>query len=215
MYMDDRRKVKVILVRTGKHAPPRRLEAPKEFLKPVSVPPVPLAPPEPVDDFTCYFDGSCGPINPGGKARYGWLIKDERGEVVAFESRHIGTGQGMTNNVAEYAGLYCLLRFIQRNNLLGHFRIQGDSLMVVNMATKRWGRKNPHKDHPHLLAWLLPIHQMLAEPIDGQKYSVAWIEREKNQEADTLSNLSYDYVPPEVDSRESHHEPFPHLIGNS
>ena len=50
-----------------------------------------------------YVDGLCEPMNPGGTATYGYLIRNEAGRVIARKSGVVGKGSEMSNNVAEYA----------------------------------------------------------------------------------------------------------------
>ena len=49
---------------------------------------------------TLYFDGSCGPVNPGGNASYGWLLFQDSIEI-ARGSGVEACGPEATNNVAE------------------------------------------------------------------------------------------------------------------
>ena len=51
-----------------------------------------------------FFDGACEPVNPGGTASYGWVIKKD-GKTILSGSGIVGSGEGMTNNVGEYHGL--------------------------------------------------------------------------------------------------------------
>jgi hypothetical protein len=47
------------------------------------------------------FDGACEPVNPGGTATFGVIIKDEDGTVIYEEHGLVGSGDAMSNNVAE------------------------------------------------------------------------------------------------------------------
>ncbi len=136
-----------------------------------------------------YFDGSCEPINPGGTAKCGWVILDEDGSVYKYGHRMIGTGIGMTNNVAEYDGLLDLLWAIRDARKEGGENdveaIYGDSLMVVNMVTGQWGKKNPHKKAEHLKERCLLAREMIGE----LEIEVRWIPREQNTIADYYSKL--------------------------
>ena len=135
-----------------------------------------------------YFDGACEPINPGGTASYGWLIK--RGDkIVAKGSGIVGSGNGMTNNVAEYTALIEALKHISKSNIVRCLNIFGDSNLVCNHISKKWGWNNkktkwvPHKDSPHLKNCLDEVFDLLR----NYKYEINWIPREQNQEADQLS----------------------------
>lgn len=58
-----------------------------------------------------WFDGSCGPVNPGGTAAIGVLIKED-GKTVYENSEVVGEGPLMSNNVAEYAALLDGLEYL-------------------------------------------------------------------------------------------------------
>lgn len=133
-----------------------------------------------------YFDGACGPKNPGGTACYGWLIKKD-GKVLESGCGVIGSGEGMTNNIAEYHGAVEGIKAFVRNDYKDVVTIFGDSSMVCHMLAKEWGWKkkfwNPHPKFPQLRKLLEEAHSHL-ENID---HKVQWIGREKNDEADKLS----------------------------
>lgn len=71
-----------------------------------------------------YFDGSCEPVNPGGTARFGFVVLEEE-EVLYGQGGVIGSGDGMTNNVAEYHGLIeCLKEKRIWYNIVRHEEVQ-------------------------------------------------------------------------------------------
>jgi ribonuclease HI len=134
---------------------------------------------------TLWFDGGCGPNNPGGIATYGWLVKDEAGRLV-------GSGKGVahnggplaTNNVAEWSGLIKGLRFIAGlAQLPTTLLIYGDSQLVINQFNRRW-----KCNKPHLQNLCNRAHKLIAEL--GIKPTACWIPREQNTEADTLSETA-------------------------
>lgn len=135
-----------------------------------------------------YFDGACEPINPGGTASYGWLIKKD-GKTLRVGSGIVGKGHGMTNNVAEYHGLIEGIKAFLTLRIKEKLVLKGDSNLVINMVSKKWGwakkktQWKPHAKMPHLKKLLEEIHQLL-ENLD---YDVQWIPREQNHEADELS----------------------------
>lgn len=135
------------------------------------------------DGATCFFDGCCEPVNPGGTAAYGWVAyygkERQQGHGV------VGRGDGMTNNVGEYAGLLSLMSWLDERKI-DKAKIYGDSSMVVEMAAGRWGKKNPHKKAPHLIPWLMKCREIIGRHPD---WSLSWIPREENTEADTLSKI--------------------------
>lgn len=140
-----------------------------------------------------YFDGACEPVNPGGTAAYGFVIKGEDGRNIVARSAVVGRGKGMTNNVAEYSGLIAALRELRTFNEKERVEILGDSKLVVEMVGRRWGYErtasgkikgwNPHREAPHLRKLLDEVLALL----DGREYATRWIPREQNQECDDLS----------------------------
>jgi len=138
-----------------------------------------------------YFDGACGPVNPGGTAAYGFLIK-KSGRIISQGSEIIGRGQGMTNNLAEYHGLIAALKALLDDDSVqpkDSIAIYTDSSLVFNMISKNWGwNKNktvwhPHKDHDHLKKLLFEALSLL----ENLNYTIKWVPREQNQPADDLS----------------------------
>ena len=65
------------------------------------------------DMITLYFDGLCRPRNPGGVATYGYVIYKD-GKKVKRGYGVVGSGTGMTNNVAEYSALKRAAEWVSR-----------------------------------------------------------------------------------------------------
>jgi len=65
---------------------------------------------------TVFFDGLCEPKNPGGVVTYGYVIYKD-GKRIKAGCRVIGSGNGMTNNVAEYSGLKRAAEWIKQNGI--------------------------------------------------------------------------------------------------
>ncbi len=135
-----------------------------------------------------YFDGACEPINPGGTASCGWLIKKD-GRIIAKNAKVIGSGRGITNNVAEYQGLIEALKHLSKLKIKEELKIYSDSNLVCNIVAKNWGwnkkktKWQPHKQAPHLRLLLDKVLKLLAP----YQYQINWIPREKNYLSDTLS----------------------------
>lgn len=135
-----------------------------------------------------YFDGACEPINPGGTASYGWLLKRD-GKIIESGSGIVGTGDGMTNNIAEYQGLLEGIKAFLKLKSAEKLFIKGDSSLVINMVKKHWGWNKkktvwkPHDKMPHLKELLQEVHQLL----DKIDFNAQWLPRELNAEADALS----------------------------
>ena len=84
-----------------------------------------------------WFDGACEPVNPGGTATFSAIIKDEAGTVLSKEHGMVGKGDAMSNNVAEYAGVLHILKYLS-SPPPGRVTIHGDSKLVINQLNDRW-----------------------------------------------------------------------------
>src|SRR5438093_13223848 len=73
-----------------------------------------------------YFDGSCGPRNPGGVAAYGFLIRDEAGDIIHASSGRLGSGPEFTKNVAEFGALYQAMLWVPHHYPEAHVVFYGD-----------------------------------------------------------------------------------------
>jgi ribonuclease HI len=130
---------------------------------------------------TIYFDGLCRPRNPGGVATYGYVIYQD-GKKVKNGCGVVGSGAGMTNNVAEYSALKHAVEWVSRNGDDNEIVIKGDSQLVIHQMSGTWQIKSATSKK-----FVPEIHRML----EGRKTSFVWIPREQNAEADQLSNVAY------------------------
>jgi ribonuclease HI len=133
--------------------------------------------------YTGYFDGSCGPINPGGMAAYGALILRE-GQLIwecsALFQPEPGKERETSNNLAEYCGLIALLEhLIHLGAQQEPIMIYGDSDLVIKQMFGPWKIKSGiYAPYAHKAQVL---RRMFAH-LGGQ-----WIPRTKNTKADALS----------------------------
>jgi len=129
------------------------------------------------------IDGLCEPINPGGTACIGYVIR--RGNVsLAKVSKVIGIGKGMTNNVAEYTAL---IEALTKTRELGlaeeQIKVKSDSKLVVNQMNAKWRVKASH---------IIPLHRKAMELARGFDIVFEWVPREENAEADSLCRIAYE-----------------------
>jgi ribonuclease HI len=134
------------------------------------------------NEYTAWFDGACGPINPGGTATYGVMIKDQDGTILVWEHGYVGQGSAMSNNVAEYAGVLQVLKYLSCRPP-GRVTIHGDSNLVINQLTGKWRMRkglylSTAKEAKALLAHLHGL---------GWEINLCWIPRAQNKECDALS----------------------------
>jgi len=119
-----------------------------------------------------YFDGSSKP-NPG-MMKVGGYIENPDGRRITEIYSNEGYG---TNNRAEYLAITFIL---QEAIDLGirEIEIYGDSKLVVNQVNGIW------KSNKDMTPYKLEV-QSLLESFD--KWSLSWIKRELNSEADALT----------------------------
>ncbi len=130
-----------------------------------------------------YFDGLCEP-NPGGVATSGVVIKRD-GKKVHEGHGLAGTPKTpqATNNVAEYTGLIKALEWLSSQKAKEPVVVRGDSDLIIKQV------KGQYKVKSGLLA---PLHARAKELLEKlPDASIEWIQRERNSEADRLTNLAY------------------------
>lgn len=140
--------------------------------------------------FTLYFDGSCGPKNPGGTAAYGYKLV-RAGEELETGHDIIGTGPGMTNNLAEFYGLATGLNAFMKRILMENqvkmpaiLNVRGDSQLVINVMSRRWKAKS---DKAYFQAYEAAERTARLIRNYGIPVGFDWIPREANQHCDDLS----------------------------
>ena len=84
-----------------------------------------------------HCDGSCEPVNPGGTARWGWVAYCDD-QQIAEDCGCVGTGAGMTNNLAEYHGAVNALEWAKMNAAGRHVILRSDSKLLVNQVNGNW-----------------------------------------------------------------------------
>jgi ribonuclease HI len=125
-----------------------------------------------------YTDGASRG-NPG-LAAIGAIIKDQGGKSVAHISRKIGI---TTNNQAEYRAVIAGMEKAIKLGA-GRIRLYSDSELVVRQLQGRYRVRN---------AALKPLFQR-AKELAGrlESFSVTYIPRRQNMEADRLTNQALD-----------------------
>lgn len=158
----------------------------------------------------CWFDGCCEPINPGGHASYGALLKLD-GEKIWEEGQWVGYGPQMSNNVAEYSGfIACLQQTLlwlisNPTHNVTKVHIRGDSKLVIyhnsiDPAIKRKWNTNCHGCKRDIKYCYCKLPQMglyypcylkakqLVEQVKAiTTLTLEWIPRDLNEECDRLS----------------------------
>jgi ribonuclease HI len=140
-----------------------------------------------MNEYLAWFDGACEPVNPGGTASFGVVVKDDDGIVLLKEHGLVGNGKAMSNNVAEYAGVLRILKYLS-SRPPGRVTIHGDSNLVTNQLSGKWRvRKGLYLsiaiETKELLAYLRGL---------GWQINFRWIPREQNEECDALSKKTAD-----------------------
>lgn len=132
-----------------------------------------------MSEVTIYFDGSCGPKNPGGTAKGAWLLYDVDKNLIAKDCQVICSGPTATNNLAEYGAITNALKYVAGKLKHGSkINIKGDSQIVIYQLI---GEYKCRKDT------LKPYYEECLALLSDYGWQAHWIAREENQEADTLS----------------------------
>jgi ribonuclease HI len=140
-----------------------------------------------MNEYLAWFDGACEPVNPGGTAGFGVVVKDDDGTVLLKEHGLVDKGKAMSNNVAEYAGVLHILKYLS-SRPPGRVTIHGDSNLVIKQLSGKWRvRKGLYLsiaiETKELLAYLRGL---------GWQINFCWIPRKQNEECDALSKKTSD-----------------------
>ena len=118
--------------------------------------------------------------NPG-VAGYGALVRDPgTGEILMTDAAPLGKA---SNNVAEYSGLVAGLRMARDLDPEARVHVLMDSKLVVEQMSGRW--KIKHEDMRRLAAEARAV-------LPAGRVTYEWIPRNRNTDADRLSNEAMD-----------------------
>lgn len=135
-----------------------------------------------------YFDGLCQPVNPKGIACYAYVVKKD-GQTIHSDSGLAAEpfSEGASNNVAEYTALIKALEWLLANGYSSaKVEVKSDSELVVNQMNGEYKVRTKQ---------IVPLFQKAALLI--KKFSgvtIQWVPREKNREADRLTEKAYNKV---------------------
>lgn len=153
----------------------------------------------------CYFDGACGPCNPGGDVGLGVIIYDVTDhnvhiskmgirtppmpywkELFSYSKSYRSYELGETsNNVAEYMAFHEAAVWIRANlKAEDSVMVLGDSKLVISQVTGRWRLKGGIYYESAIEA--LEVWRS----IEIKNKFAAWIPRELNTIADRLSKVA-------------------------
>jgi ribonuclease HI len=130
------------------------------------------------------FDGACEPMNPGGHASYGSIVR-VNGQVVYSKSGYCGHGPKMSCNAAEYCGAIDSLTEAVRHK--GNITLRGDSKLVImqlgpdpKLGSKRWKAKG---------GLYLPYYKKAFALVNQYRGRIRfeWVPRKDNAVCDELS----------------------------
>lgn len=130
-----------------------------------------------------WFDGSCGPKNPGGKIGWGFVILYNGAERVR-ESHSAPAHPGNSNNRAEYLALRAALDWLWRHGLsVEAIRVRGDSSLVIRQMKGEW-RIKPGRRYSAVARDAKELARCF------RHLTFEWVSRRENQLADKLSRAS-------------------------
>lgn len=134
------------------------------------------------------FDGGCWP-NPKGHASSACVIEKDGIEVFR-QSRYIGHGTGMTNNVAEFDGVLLILKWLHEFGENNSCEIIGDSSIVVNRMKTQTLPKGICQEKAYDCIKCARYYK--------GKLSFKWETRDANDECDAMCDL-------EIEEAENRH----------
>lgn len=139
-----------------------------------------------LEAYIAYFDGLCEPVNPGGVATYGVVIK--RAGSTVFEDSGLAFAKPWSseasNNVAEYSAAIHALEWLKQNGLQDSpVVLRGDSRLIINQLKGSFKVKAPR---------VLELHGRASRfLLEFSNIRLEWVNRERNSEADRLSRVAY------------------------
>jgi ribonuclease HI len=132
-----------------------------------------------------FTDSSIEPFNPGGLLTWAFIVK-WCNKIIHQDTKIIGWGNGMTNNLGEYTAVLAAMQWLlslpesERYTTI----VNSDSQLVVKQCSGAWAC------HEETLASILSLIQR-SKVAYGKAITFRWISRGKNTEADTLSRSLY------------------------
>lgn len=133
-----------------------------------------------------YFDGACGPYNPGGHMGCGVVIKDKNNKTIHTIKKQYSPEEFLgdtSNNLAEYMALVMGLEWCLKYNIL-EIQVYGDSQLVINQMLGKFKIKKGTYVSKALVA------KELVKKFN--KITFQHVKREFNTEADDLSTIIID-----------------------
>jgi ribonuclease HI len=135
-----------------------------------------------MEKITLNFDGSCEPINPGGRMGFGVFIT-QNGKVLHEEGIFAEASPLNSNNVAEYMALCNGLQWLVDNGYSeAPIDVAGDSMLVIKQLSGEWRAKGGMYYSAFTKACQLRDQ--------FTNISFRWIGRDKNAEADARSRVA-------------------------
>jgi ribonuclease HI len=136
--------------------------------------------------YTLYFDGACGPINPGGHMGCGVVIKNKDKKTIYTISKQFPPERfsGETsNNLAEYTALYLGLQWCIKHKIT-ELHVIGDSQLVILQMKGIFKIKKG--------TYVNAAHETIKLMGEFKKITFEHVKREFNTEADELSGIIID-----------------------
>lgn len=128
------------------------------------------------------FDGACDP-NPGGHASCACLITENETELYR-KSEYLGVGRGTSCNVAEYAGLMLILRWLAENRPTKPVKVIGDSMIVIRKM-----KNHSMRGSTGLCAQVSADCKLAMSFMRDLEISFEWEGRAANEECDAMCEL--------------------------
>jgi ribonuclease HI len=135
---------------------------------------------------TIFTDGACEPINPCGAAAAAFVAVNHANEIIHQDTKVIGVGRGMTNNLAELTAIAEALKWAE-SQVYKSVTILSDSKLSVNLLNSRWSANQSAAYYP---AYQAARSTLIALREKGVKVIIKWTPRNEfwfNKVADELA----------------------------
>lgn len=142
------------------------------------------------DQYTHYAwtDAGCEPKNPGGTGAIGLILRDSAGKTLFSDSLIIGSGPGISNNMAEHYAMAEILAYIYWQCKKGDcVLIRTDSMLVAKQLCQRWKAKRGL----YVKQYNRGLKNLNACIEIGIDIDICWVPREQNTEADDLVRQAF------------------------
>lgn len=160
-------------------------------------------------DVIIQFDGGVRPKNPGRFCCFGYLVFNQKNELLAKGFRWLEIDRA-TNNYSEYSGVVFGLKLLLGQQWQGNsVTIQGDSQLICYQLNKSWRIKDQRLGLLAQEIWtdldklgLVQHNEENSNQLLPKTWDTRWVRRNKNASADQLTHLAWEHCTRKIATKE-------------